>query len=110
MYGILGREITKYTVIYDVYVRFWPTQTIRRGTPFDIYILTWYSLFFHIDVVQAFGTPQAVRVYMNLKFIGIYIYRYASFSLTLRLERQKRRSVTSTAAVNFIQLVFTHSV
>ena len=25
MYGIFGRGITKYTVIYDVYIRFWPT-------------------------------------------------------------------------------------
>ena len=25
MYGIPGREITKYTVIYDVHIRFWPT-------------------------------------------------------------------------------------
>jgi hypothetical protein len=25
MYGIFGREITKYTVIYGDYIRFWPT-------------------------------------------------------------------------------------
>jgi hypothetical protein len=25
MYGILNREITKYTVIYGAYIRFWPT-------------------------------------------------------------------------------------
>jgi hypothetical protein len=25
IYGIFGRESTKYTVIYDVYIRFWPT-------------------------------------------------------------------------------------
>ena len=25
MYGTFGREITKYTVIYGVYIRFWPT-------------------------------------------------------------------------------------
>ena len=25
MYSNLGREITKYTVIYGVYIRFWPT-------------------------------------------------------------------------------------
>ena len=24
-YGIFGREITKYTGIYGVYIRFWPT-------------------------------------------------------------------------------------
>jgi hypothetical protein len=25
VYGISGREITKYTVIYGTYIRFWPT-------------------------------------------------------------------------------------
>jgi hypothetical protein len=24
IYGIFGREITRYTVIYGVYIRFWP--------------------------------------------------------------------------------------
>jgi len=28
IYGIFGREITKYTVIYGVYMRFWPTLCI----------------------------------------------------------------------------------
>jgi hypothetical protein len=28
VYGIFGREITKYTVIYGVYIRFWPTLRI----------------------------------------------------------------------------------
>jgi hypothetical protein len=27
-YSFFGREITKYTVIYGVYIRFWPTLTI----------------------------------------------------------------------------------
>jgi hypothetical protein len=30
MYGIFGREITKYTVIYGVYIQFWPTLEKRR--------------------------------------------------------------------------------
>jgi len=25
MYGILSRDFTQYTVIYDVFIRFWPT-------------------------------------------------------------------------------------
>jgi len=25
IYGVIGREITKYTVIYGAYIRFWPT-------------------------------------------------------------------------------------
>jgi len=28
IYGIFGREITKYSVIYGVYIRFWPTLLI----------------------------------------------------------------------------------
>jgi hypothetical protein len=28
IYGILGREIKKYTVIYGVYIRFWPTLPV----------------------------------------------------------------------------------
>ena len=30
VYGIFGREITIHTVIYGVYIRFWPTQTINH--------------------------------------------------------------------------------
>ena len=29
LYGIFGREITKYTVIYGVFIRFWPTLVVR---------------------------------------------------------------------------------
>jgi len=25
IYGVFGRETTKYTVIYGAYIRFWPT-------------------------------------------------------------------------------------
>jgi len=32
IYGILGRETTKYTVIYGVYIRFWPTQLVHLST------------------------------------------------------------------------------
>jgi hypothetical protein len=35
IYGIFGREITKYTVIYGVFIRFWPTLTVfyNSGQP-----------------------------------------------------------------------------
>jgi hypothetical protein len=34
IYGVFGREITKYTVVYGVYIRFWPTLYILlKGTP-----------------------------------------------------------------------------
>jgi len=31
LYGIFDREITKYTVIYDTYIRFWPTLQITHA-------------------------------------------------------------------------------
>jgi hypothetical protein len=35
IYGNFGREITKYTVIYGVYIRFWPTLVIcGSGQPY----------------------------------------------------------------------------
>ena len=30
IYGIFGREVTKYTVTYGVYIRFWPTLRIMH--------------------------------------------------------------------------------
>jgi hypothetical protein len=30
VYGIFGRKITKYTVIYGVYIQFWPTLHTRH--------------------------------------------------------------------------------
>jgi hypothetical protein len=50
-YGIFGREITKYTVIYGVYIRFWPTLNIRGTTPQG-------------------APPQKYRIY------AVYIYIY----------------------------------
>jgi hypothetical protein len=35
-YGIFGREITKYAVIYGVYIRFWPTLVIRLPHPLSL--------------------------------------------------------------------------
>ena len=31
LYGVFGREITKYTVIYGVNLRFWPTLYMQHG-------------------------------------------------------------------------------
>jgi len=33
VYGVFGREITIYTVIYGVYIRFWPTLLIYGVMP-----------------------------------------------------------------------------
>ena len=48
MYGIFGREITKYTVIYGVYIRFWPTLYVQHSVVQhggDLSYL-WQSLFY----------------------------------------------------------------
>jgi hypothetical protein len=36
-YGIFGREVTKYTVIYGVYIRFWPAlrMSVHPGYPLE---------------------------------------------------------------------------
>jgi len=41
-YGIFGREIAKYIVIYGVYIRFWPTPTIL---PYTIYMVYTHTVF-----------------------------------------------------------------
>ena len=33
IYGIFGRKTTKYTVIYGVYIRLWPTLYMSKGVP-----------------------------------------------------------------------------
>ena len=39
IYGIFGWEIIKYTVIYGVYIQFWPTLVLCDGRQF--YNLAW---------------------------------------------------------------------
>ena len=31
IYGVFGREINKYTIVYGVYIRFWPTLITCKG-------------------------------------------------------------------------------
>ena len=42
IYGIFGRKIIKYTVIYGVYIRFWPTLCVRNVSewPFSRFCLS----------------------------------------------------------------------
>ena len=54
IYGIFGREIIKYTVIYGVYIRFWPTLAIH--------VCLWPTLVVqhghtYIDMVNTVCTP-----------------------------------------------------
>jgi hypothetical protein len=50
IYGISGREITKYTVIYGVYIQFWPTLHMRIIRNYTIMLLHYYTPFMmHAD-------------------------------------------------------------
>ena len=44
IYGVFGREIIKYTVIYGVYIRFWPTLVMCRVGQNHIYIFGVYTV------------------------------------------------------------------
>jgi len=37
IHGIFGREITEYTIIYGVHIRFWPTLCMYRVDQDHIY-------------------------------------------------------------------------
>jgi len=50
IYGISGREITIHTVIYGVYIRFWPTlhmicAAARQDKNLRLHVSTAFSLF-----------------------------------------------------------------
>jgi hypothetical protein len=85
IYGILGREITKYTVIYGVCIRFWPTLLIlyrlfghflTKTTAHTPYIYIWFYTYTthiyttHIYHTYIYGSNHTYIVGQN----HIYIY------------------------------------
>ena len=52
IYGIYGREITEYTVIYGVYLRFWPTLDIRRRGFHNLQLILVYTQVTHHNSQQ----------------------------------------------------------
>jgi len=57
IYGIFGREITKHTAMYGVYIRFWPTLRVRNNTwCMHAYVLT------HIVCIGLARTVYVFRV------------------------------------------------
>jgi len=57
-YGIFGREITKYTVIYGVYIRFWPTLVMCKCIVLQSVVL--------IRAYYSWATGEAVWVALSL--------------------------------------------
>jgi len=53
IYGIFGREITVYTVIYGAYIRFWPTVDIS------------HQIFETISVVSLLGAAISCSTHLN---------------------------------------------
>ena len=63
IYNVSGREITKYTVIYGVYIRFWPTLGMRHGVA-DYEYHTWLGLARTVYIHRIFGDfPARNTVY-----------------------------------------------
>jgi hypothetical protein len=72
-YGIFGREITKNTVIYGVYIRFWPTLAI---TPWQISLAPkpfrpWlHSRFFSLFLLTQSACPAACATASKALFLS----------------------------------------
>jgi len=64
MHGIFGREITKYTTIYGVYIRSWPTLVVCHVV-YEILFINSYSCqprqIKHVDIVIPVIIPAAVQ-------------------------------------------------
>jgi len=80
MYGVFSREITKYTDIYGVYIRFWPTLCIlpRVGWP-EPYIYTFFlagkSPNVRTFTVYMYGSGRPC-IYPNMSGSGSQPYAY----------------------------------
>jgi len=59
LYGIFGREITNYTVIYGVHIRFWPTrQLIVHGSITSTHALNRLHVTSQLFVLHVNGNVQ----------------------------------------------------
>jgi len=66
IYGINGREITRYTLIYGVYIRFWPTLCTPLGGEPGF-----------VKLVPLWQSPHTLHTLIKMCiYIYIYIYRY----------------------------------
>ena len=61
IYGIFGWEITKYTIIYGVYIRFWPTL----GTRYFGRQIPKYTVIYGVYTVFWQGNYQIYGVYIR---------------------------------------------
>ena len=69
VYGVFGREITKYTVKYGAYIRFWPTLCMYHYIcAQEIYIWLWHTLpaFFAPFFNGIFWPPCRLYIYIWL--------------------------------------------
>ena len=51
-YGIFGRDITIYAVIYGVYIRFWPTLLVIYVRSTTLYLITYRRLHLSCCLLQ----------------------------------------------------------
>jgi hypothetical protein len=72
VYGIFGREITKYTVIYCVYIRFWPTLGTTQQQPSSV-VLTAYLFWpaYSVTVLCIFSWSSQRCITKHRKALGV---------------------------------------
>jgi len=60
IYSNFGRKITKYTVIYGVYIRFWPTLHIQR-----MYVCVYVCVRMCV-IAYSHSHPSRLQIYKGL--------------------------------------------
>ena len=69
IHGTFGREITKYTVIYSVYIRFWPTLGFFMECTALVHVVTlflnsarpWHTLGFFMECTALVHVASSLR-------------------------------------------------
>jgi hypothetical protein len=79
IYNIFGREITKHTVNYGAYTRFWPTLYIKDER--YIYTQTHTLLLVHVHYVFAFGL-FLIAMYISASVISLCSLMLESIATT----------------------------
>ena len=74
VYGLFGREFTIYTVIYGVYIRFWPTLIIPCPPPPDSSSLNWPHCLF----TPPTQTPSNILVWL-IAFVWLSLVWFIAF-------------------------------
>jgi len=87
IYGTFGREITKYTVIYGVYIRFWPTLPIPSVT------------YVHTHTHTLLTHSSTLTVALTLTVARTLTHNFLAHSSTLTVALTLRVALTLTLTI-----------